>query len=773
MTSIDILTGSALHSWLDAQWDFFSHPKETIDEAQRILLLKRSLEETRCEPDDYPSLNKYFRLWYVINEFDMALNVIETYTNSILNNVNNNDKIYISIQISLWKLSIYTKIKHENFLIQCDVLVEELFASPDKGAVLEDWSTFLNIVESAKQWNKYRELLRKRIAFEPRFAKENVNYLEGLLWIYSRDCFAFICDNQKEEAENSVKRLIETLQEDKFKDKVTTKTWLEQANFLVSLMPECIDEMIFHIKALVQDDWPDAIKKELNIKIAQIKAEQKYAQNQLEEAIEFGLAGHYEIARQGHHFTTKLMDWIIELGNYDKAAKIALDAIRFNLKDASNHAISLAYKHHEMNPSLYWHLIICWYNCFALYNKNRHSDYILTEEEQKIATHLLNEHLAKAKSIDASHVDIQSFEIYLLIQNKAQINEDEYHQKVLTLCERFFRDPNNYRSKEHISAYYRAKAHLLGIKTALESEFMPASEAFENFDLSQSLFVREEEWQKYSDHYESILTLKHKFEICGFEQYQRFYETGIGYYRDGNIHNFSMLIRNICCELSECDKKTPEEIKGRAQKILELSHLAIKVSPFAEHYSGIFDAYNLLQDFEKMVEAAENLWQIANTHGYSRYTPQNILDFFVPYLGQQGRFRELMIWLERLDQWYAYLSEDQQVAQQESYFSQIIHILSQVASQQPEETSIKLEKALTHNPPFWETNGRTALNISSIYFQLHNYDKAIEFGKLALALTTEYDTAEVIKKAERNLTIMQDTLANQNKTILKPWWKFW
>ena len=128
---------------------------------------------------------------------------------------------------------------------------------------------------------------------------------------------------------------------------------------------------------------------------------------------------------------------------------------------------------------------------------------------------------------------------------------------------------------------------------------------------------------------------------------ERFFETGKGHPDDAGAHLYSMLCNNLAIEYRAV---------GRNAEALETHRKGIAASSFAEHYSGILWNYCDLDDKANIVEAAEALWQYAETYGYGRHNPAGYIPRVAEALWELGRqtydrHNEIPIWLERLVTW--------------------------------------------------------------------------------------------------------------------------
>ncbi|MFC0180481.1 tetratricopeptide repeat protein [Thorsellia kenyensis] len=776
MTTNAVLTGQALIEWLKAQLNFFYNNPEGLESQDLINILKGALESTECLPDTPESLFDYHRLYIAINESEAAIKMLEQFENSIFNSLDNLEQSYFSIMVSYWKTNLFATVDKNKFISQSAILIDKMFAYPNREDIDFIWEKLIDGCAFLGLWDIYRKYYRLKIEFNPIFAENSSHYNEGQLTILIQDCRSFSNEGRKDEALNSARKVIDLLKESTNKSEISEQIWIDNANAIVHFVPEVIDEMISHINQFLHDDWHIAKKRDLNIKVSQIEARKKYAENKLDEAITIGLESNYQLSiDRNYYFTLSLIDWLIEANQMIKAARIAMNAVLWDLNRVNNYAVELAFKYKSVHPLVEWYVILCFYYDELIQNASNEqaSVYPISKTQLEMYQVGFQEAYEAAKNLDAQHPSLQVLDLYLLRQRKSQIGEKEYHQEIIQKCETYFSNPSNFRSKSNICAYYRSKAYIEGIESVLSGEIIMASDATENFLVATDLFLSDDEWAHYVDNRREIACLQVKFQQFAKKQFETFFESGVGHFRDANIHNYSMLLRNICVELCENYYRTPEELIESSKLAIELSHMAISISSFAEHYYGVFVAYENLKDENAMIDSAEKLWQYSVKYGFSRFMPQKIANKIVRFLHTQGRYKEIQIWMQRLEQWYSYLDEAQKKEQQESYFFNRIYLLSHIVSIQPEESALWLEKEINSNPPYWENDETTALNIACIYRDLNQMDKAIEFYQLAIEIAKKYDYQPVIEVAERNLETIRINQQANKQISQKPWWKFW
>lgn len=772
MTTHSSLTGDALALWLETQLDFFYNNPERLKNEDLVNTLKETLNKTECQPDDSQNLYDYHRLWLAIRDTDMALQVLEKFEPQISATLEGINKQYFSILVSYWKSNLYAASNKEKFIAESSSLIQNLHTFPNREHVVSLWDKILDGYIFLKLWDQYRELYRLRIAYEPRYAENADRYLEGQLAILVEDCRTFSIEGNQEQSVASAHKLINLLKNEQYQEQVTHHTWIGNADNIIHHVPEVVNEMIQYLENYPSQNWHIANKRDLEIRVLQLQAKLKYAQNQIDDAIELGLLANYQLMGDKYHaFTISLIDWLIEANQIDKAGKIALEAVTLDLSNASEYAYEVAARLKSTHPSIYWHLILGWHYCSQLIEDQNLAR--LSAEDTKELQNAYDEAISAAKQFDSHHSGLQVLEFYYFRRRKNTLSEADYHKQIIEQCETYFADPNNYRSTGRICSYYRSKAHIEGIASVFQGPLITGSGATDNFFIAVDLFLTDEEWHRYVDYRSDITALKIKFQEAAKKQFEQFFETREGSVCDANIHNYSMLLRNMCVELLESYNKTPEELIISSQRALELTNTAIAICPFAEHYYGLFQAYENLNDDNAMIQAAENLWQYSVRYGFSRFAPQKVANKITRTLQKQGRHKEIQIWIERLDQWFSWLSEDQQVAQGENYFFNRIYLLSHIVSIQPEESAIRLNKELTLNPPYWEEDETIAVNIACIYRDLNQLDKAREFYELAITLAKRHDYQPVIQLAEKNLRAITERLNVNSNINQKPWWKFW
>jgi hypothetical protein len=152
----------------------------------------------------------------------------------------------------------------------------------------------------------------------------------------------------------------------------------------------------------------------------------------------------------------------------------------------------------------------------------------------------------------------------------------------------------------------------------------------------------------------------------GLARFEHFWATGQGRFKDGDLHVYSMLCNNLAIKYRFMD---------RYDEAAELHHKGLGSSPFAEHHNGLLWCAVGKDDDAQTVVEAERLWHFAQEHGYSRHEPTRYFSTVALSLYKLNRDDEISIWMERLDQWFHDLDEDEQRDVRRNYLASLMSML--------------------------------------------------------------------------------------------------
>lgn len=779
MTQTTVLTGDELANWLETQEAFLFENPQGLERDDLKRILSNTLAETPCQPDDPRSVYRYHRLWAGSGNLEKSLEILNQFAPQVVDQLSQQEREHFLIHVSLWKTYIYFDLDRDALIAELENLVQALLAyTGDQGGadMIDVWEKTLETCEYAKLWDLYRQYTRHRIAAEPQYVEGGESYVLGQLWLLRQDARTFALEENHEAMHRAATNIIALLKNPNYADQFGMHDWLKEAENLVFYTPNLIDEMLPSIRGFIQSDWHQAKVRDLETRILRLQAKQHAAKGEFQQAVDVGLSAHFFLSGDKNDgFTAYLIDWLIEVGDFDRAGELAFTAERAARPYTANYSFQKATELKERSPSIYWHLIIAWRNLmiwlkedYVYYEEQQAPE--LTEAEREAARQIYLSERALAEAINPEHYAFITMDLDILMHQCQTIYDDEVAKQVLEMAERYWQILNSPKTQAWVKRYLEAKAQINGIESVLTGDILPCDGANWNYGVSCSLFSSEQEEEMFSEYTDKIKDFRAKYEEITMQQLEHFIATGKGHYLSGDIHDYSMMLNNhaiyYICRPKEADTTNQDYLYA-----IELNRRGLAISPFAEHYNNILIANLEMENEEGILQTAEDLWHYASQYGYSRHTPQIYVRKLTSILAAQDRIQEIQIWLDRMDLWFSWLPAEEQRDQEENYCFSAIYLLGKIASFKPDEALIRLEK----DKPIWQkylqNDAGLPINVGMVYQRVGNIPEAIQYYEQAIQIAIESDYQSAAELAQSNIDALKES--NNASQPSKPWWKFW
>jgi len=205
-----------------------------------------------------------------------------------------------------------------------------------------------------------------------------------------------------------------------------------------------------------------------------------------------------------------------------------------------------------------------------------------------------------------------------------------------------------------------------------------------------------------------------------------------------------------------------------------------KAADFALHHElmcGMVDQYeraevteeNRQTFFSDFLGTAESFWQVSSAHGHPGLDPPGYFGYVVAILAEMQRHSEIIIWIDRLYQWYEGLDaglDEAYLAQcRRDFLRTLMQHLFWLCWQHPEQLRPHLQRqhsallALADTPG----TGRTLYNAGYAYERCNDTRQALALYRLAEARLRQ-DPGP----AGKILHLIHNGIRR-----CKPWWRLW
>jgi tetratricopeptide (TPR) repeat protein len=530
--------------------------------------------------------------------------------------------------------------------------------------------------------------------------------------------------------------------------------WLRLGERLIALDPSSIDTIVQQVPARMPADLARPLLRDVSVRRARLHAKALHRQGHLEAALVKAKQGRFGLTHdEDDGFSSLVLDWLVEAGRLDDAAQLAFESISSERPVSAQHACLEAMKqleaHTQGGPPLdaYWHLALA---SAALADD---TEWVaLPQEPALFAEH----HLAQVRQSAPGHPALAGAEGLRLFE------QGDYAQ-ALPLLESAVREPLM-AAPDMLQALWVSRARVHGIAQALQRPF-PASPAagwcynigvWLDFSFQEACGASgDEHWPE-----REIDTLKARYYEAAVMHFDAFFATGEGWFRDGDVHVYSMLCNNLGIyyrwALQEYDKA------------IALHHKGLATSPFAEHHNGLMSCYEAAERKPEYIAAADKLWHYANDHGYGRHDPTEYFKGVCHALYGLDRDNEIAIWLQRLDEWWAALDAEEQAENEEDYLDTLLVMLRDLAWSQPADALARLEGALPRALASPLPGMRRVAGNVFEYTGHHERAMGLYQESIKMVRPGEDDDAEQARYARENMDRCRKKMQDG-----KPWWKIW
>lgn len=255
----------------------------------------------------------------------------------------------------------------------------------------------------------------------------------------------------------------------------------------------------------------------------------------------------------------------------------------------------------------------------------------------------------------------------------------------------------------------------------------------------------------------------------GLEYMERFLETGSGHPYDGCAELYAMLCNNLGLCYTNAE---------RCQEAIQLHRRGIEASPFADQYASLVNALRASGDHAAAVDMAEQLWQFSVAHGFGGYSPNWYVRDIAKSLSTLERSDEILIWLERLVTWQRQTERVDETKLPRDALAARVVLAMRLAPERPSEAAslwetLKPQVEASDNP--W-----TVWNAATLLHDLARYDEARKWYERVLALNAtlpEHEglDAESVERLKKQVASYDDTQSQSQRreSARKSWWRFW
>ena len=772
------LQGDALDAYLDqVEAIYDSEDEEQAQEwSTRQSAANAHLAQRSMLPDDLDQLRRLYRLWSMGGQPAQALASVQEHQTRLLGDLSHHAQRDAAVTMAMMQADAAEDVpglapEHYRAVVQNAIHAVDQWG--EQGDPDRAWRFLARHAHQAQAFDLQEQIYRKQHQHKSRQPERASFRAWDDAVLATRLGGIEAAKGNATSARDFGHYAFAKLQQPGAGQDIDTDDWLKLADEVVTLAPDLQTAYSDHTLASLPPSASPAARRDTLAQLARVQARSLYRQGQIDAAIAKGLEGRFALTQDSSdEMSAQLIDWLVQAGRLPEAAHMAFESTLHSRGISKQAGARQALAHLGENAGApYWALSL-----MAASQDDDMGEFLPDGMEPEQACAHFS---AIVQQQSPNHP------LWRVLQGNALFVAEQYAE-ALPLLETL-RDLPQYANGELSYRLFVARARNLGLAAALQTPFIRADGASwcyamgvhldDDWELKQALGVPGEELPEDWPYDELLRWIKHYYET-GQARFEHWFATGQGSYKDGDLHDYSMLCNNLAIKYRYND----ENYDGA----LALHAKGIATSPFAEHYNGIVSTYIATDNYPQIISAGEQLWHYSKENGYGRHDPSGYFPKVAYALYQQNRNVENSIWLERLDEWWSTLDEEEQSESRYDYLSSLLNQLDYYSATHGAEVLPRLQALL---PELVKRKNAYLLRRAGDAMQTSgSATQAMQIYQDAQRFSADSHPDER-QRLEESIAELRPQLSKADKASLasssaasnapnaggsgKPWWKFW
>jgi len=728
---------------------------EETAHARRMQALADMLGLQPLQPGSLDVLHRVHQLWMQAGQPAQALQAIDSHAAALVDDLPAAERHQAQVHAGFARTQALRALPEQAALLHqaLDGMARLLAQPPLDQQSDRAWEHLAGQAERSQDYGVWRRCAQARYALQVVQPERTAYRAWDEAVLATRLAEVAAAEGDASQARALVQQAMDQLRNAAPGQDVDHEDWLKLGEQFVVLDPTSIDTIVQQIPARMPAELSRPLQRDVSVRRARLQARALQRQGRLDEALakarqgRFGLTGDQEDG-----FSIFVLDLLIEAGRLDDAAQLAFESASSQRPGSTQHACTVALAQMKAHlargatPHPGWHLALA---SAAMNDAGWVED---TEDPEAFIDH----HLAQVRRAVPEHPALACLDGLRLFA-------DGDHARALPLLETAAREPAM-AAPDLLQALWVSRVKVHGVAKALQQPFAASPAAgwcynlgvWLDFHLQQACGASDDgDWPE-----QEIDALKARYYEAAVVHFDAFFATGEGWFRDGDVHVYSMLCNNLAIyyrwNLKEYDKA------------IELHHKGLATSPFAEHHNGLVSCYSASERKAELIAAADQLWHYALDHGYGRHDPTGYFKRVCRALYELDRDNEIDIWLQRLDEWWNGLDRDEQAENEDDYLGTLLVMLRNLAWSQPADALARLTRVM----PRVQANALPGVRrlAGNVYENTKHYEQAMALYQESLKMVRPGDESDAEQAG-----YARDDIASCKKamTVGKPWWKLW
>lgn len=733
------------------------------EQAQALARARELLASQALAPDDMTALDRLFRVWMWLDRPDAARAALDAHEARLLDDLAHAERLEATEACARWRIIAATR-EDRMPAVQLQALFEA--ATDAIGACqalpghddrsLQSWYNLMDEALSARQPDTYERVTREVHAIYLRQPHRQHWRCFDEATLQLRLALTSELRGDKEGAAALARKAAQTLATPGPDQVVEEDDWWRLAHDLVRLAPDTLAQVCEGAQQALGQDASPALRRDQAVKLARLTAGVQWAQGDHAAALATARQGRFMLVQDEEDgFTATVLNWLMETGQEEQAARIALEACWHSRPISSRRAIELALQRlsAETEHAGLWTLALA-----AAAHEDELNEQDLRALGHADVTEVRHRLLDRARSLFPGHPMCDVIE-------GMQLVSQGHHEQGLPLLERLLELPEM-ANHGCASQLWYTRMRVLGAEQAVNQRFIETGAGNWSYSLGVILSTPNEVMDSIELPAErrsgfprdALIALSTRYYELALAQFEAFFATGEGNVRDGDIHTYSMNCNNLAIRYRN---------ESRNEEALALHQKGLASSPFAEHKHGVLSCLYDLDRYPEYIDSAEQLWHFALEHGYSRHDPSDYFGNVAWALQHLDRSHEIEIWLDRLRQWRGMLDEDNLETSQPWLLGSEASMLDCLYHSKPEDTLARMQAIrpeLMRIGRTWSLRrlGDGLLKADQAQTALETYERAIA------VFDPNWDSKVDRDKALKGLDSAKATIHKQ-----KPFWRRW
>lgn len=751
-----VLEGEALHAFVDQAHELLQQDDEGsgIAAPERQAAVRELLAQQRFVPSTVGELERLHDLWLDLDQPETANALLREHRDAALRSLSGQERLQATASLALSDIQSRLRFDREGGVALLGPAADLMGRLPHTGEPYRYWNGWHYLAREACAW----DLAEQGVDLQRHHERSDP---DGEASPACRDARA--CLRKAELARlrgdaaatvRQVQAATAQLSQAQAAQGVDFGDWLHLAHQVLALAPQSVPAVLMaadqHLARTETPAASQAVRTHRKVHAARLQAMACHAMGQTEAALQLAPSGRIGLVDDsGDPFSGLVLQWLQEAGRMAEAADLALESVLHSRPGSARqgHELALRMVDSDNAHAPTWALILAW--------SGLDPDMQEILEDSPAAPRSADEYLALARSQAPGHPLLD------LIDGWRLAKERQWEQ-ALPLLERGVGGQPRYANSELLPMLWAARFAVLSPQQALQRPFPQGHGG--HWCYAAGVVLDDEDdlapimgagRQVPADAVREPLVQRYYEE--GLARFESFWASGQGMYKDGDLHVYSMLCNNLAIKYRMLE---------RYDDAAALHRKGLSSSPFAEHHDGLLWCAIGQNDRAAIVAAAEQLWHFTQEHGYSRHSPTDYFPSAGQALYQLDRSGEIGIWLERLDEWFSDLDEENQREQRRDYLAALMSLLDFFSENHGELVHPRLLALLPEVRALGECY--TLRRLACAMESCGPLEQAVALHREAIAKLTADDSEEEHRMAREGLKRCQKL-----HSASKPWWKLW